>query len=532
MDSVSIRSPSAIHKLTEFQPSWTNDPPDRAQWEWRRVKRSFGYKRRTKLIDDLRKWNEDLRRCLEKAEVPAEDESRRVQNLKDRFNPKRCTMIRERMRSLHRALGSSLGCACSLPHVVTVNLDWTAYEKDMSGTVEVAMSYRTEQAVGRASVLWRKFQVTPESIKADEPKPQHLAPSPIPPRAPSPTSSIRLQMADLKVFRSILRSRTPPSVSPASDSTQLSPTGTTVPTIIAGPDTIPLTSSRSQIHLQQTQIHSEIHNLCVQMNRQCQPWTLSGFLSDPTNDAEISQTFSLNHVEKGQSAAAEPLTLKTLIASQRSRLRLQPHLALSVKQRRGIAAAMAWSVLHLSGSPWLGEQWAEKQAKILVERSHADREILARHPCISCFFPSLEAPPSAAAKIAKPDFAPLIPDKSVFDLGILLIELCINKPLVELGETDDRIRLLDSTTNSAASGKSSPTLLDDYSTAVSELDQVRLIAGDSYGNAVERCIKFVFQGLERTREFDHPNFRREFYNVVIAPIQATYLMMPETTLSA
>ncbi|RYP55837.1 hypothetical protein DL771_012304 [Monosporascus sp. 5C6A] len=276
------------------KPLWSNDPPDRVQWEWRRVKRSFGAKRREKLIGDLRHWNEDLRRCLEKPEVPVEDETPKVQALKNRFNPKRCNLI---------------------------------------------------------------------------------------PQQPS------------------------------------------------------------------------------------------------------------------------------------------LYMALSAKQRYGIAASVAWSVLHLSGSPWLGDRWDEDQAVILLERSSTGRKILSRYACASYLFPA-STNPASPEQTSRNSFTHLIPNKTVFALGILLIELCINKPFGEIQE----IRV--SGTNSSPN-----TLLDVYSTALGRLDEVRRQAGDSYGNAVERCVKCVFRGSEESRDFDLPNFRREFYEVVVAPVQATYQMMPGSSVS-
>jgi len=47
---------------------------------------SFKSKRCNRVIEDLRRWNEDLRRSLEQSEVPAENNSRKVEDLKRRFS--------------------------------------------------------------------------------------------------------------------------------------------------------------------------------------------------------------------------------------------------------------------------------------------------------------------------------------------------------------------------------------------------------------------------------------------------------------
>ena len=264
----------------------------------------------------------------------------------------------------------------------------------------------------------------------------------------------------------------------------------------------------------------EINSLCTEVSRQCKPWTLSGFLQDPSKEPEIEKGFLLSHIQEDSSGIIKTISIKSLISTHdQSPQQLSLYMALSAKQRYGIAASVAWSVLHLSGSPWLGDRWDEEQAIILLERSSTGREILSRYPCASYLFPT-STNPASLEQTPRDNFTHLIPNKTVFALGILLIELCINKPF---GETQG-IRV--SGTNT------SPTvLLGVYTTALGRLDEVRRQAGDSYGNAVERCVKCVFRGSEKNREFDLPGFRREFYEVVVAPVQAVYLMMPGSDIS-
>lgn len=56
-------------------------------------------------------------------------------------------------------------------------------------------------------------------------------------------------------------------------------------------------------------------------------------------------------------------------------------------------------------------------------------------------------------------------NKSVFALGILLVELCISEPLSE-SQQDEGM---------------APTLFDDYQAALGRLDEVYCLAGNSYG---------------------------------------------------
>ncbi|OIW26836.1 hypothetical protein CONLIGDRAFT_717050 [Coniochaeta ligniaria NRRL 30616] len=500
------------------KPLWTSEPSDRAQWEWRRVKRSFGSKRREKLVDDLRKWNDDLRMCLETPEVPAEDEGRKVQDLKRQFNPKRCNLIREWMRSFHRALSSGVNCVCSTPHEVTVELDWTAYATEKPREIQIAMSYRAEETLAMAPDSWRKLLVTLENHEAAASTAQQssfatlasssMGPPPEPQTVQPPTSSIRAKMSKIKFFHSSLTSGI---------SSQL-------PVATPGPEVIQLTTPRP---LPRPPMTDEIHSLCAQLSRQCSNWTLSGFLRDPHPPNEGERKFSLGHVGRESSVVTEPLALKSVIAGQQSVHRLDNHLALSAKQRYGIAAAMSWAVLHLSGSAWLKDQWDE-QTKILLQKTCEGRDILSSYPCISCLLPS--PPPSSPAppNTRQPDFSQYVRHRAIFCLGVLLIELALNKPFSELRDREDHIGPSGLSGSGTSAGKLPATVLGDYNAAIGRLEEVHLQAGDAYGNAAERCVKFVFGGPEKTREFDLPNFRREFYEVVVAPVQATYLMMPGT----
>jgi hypothetical protein len=176
------------------------------------VKHSLSTKKRNKVVEDLRNWNDDLRRSLEKSEVPAEDDSRKVQDLKRRFNLQRCDSIRRCLRSLHRALESGFHCACLPPHQAAIDLDWTAYESDTAKPFKVAISYGTgSQATKQLS--WRKLRISSEPpTQMVNPVPGLLTQSSQPPRTPSPNSSLQSKVVHFKTFLSL--SRTPPPPPP------------------------------------------------------------------------------------------------------------------------------------------------------------------------------------------------------------------------------------------------------------------------------------------------------------------------------
>jgi hypothetical protein len=258
-----------------------------------------------------------------------------------------------------------------------------------------------------------------------------------------------------------------------------------------------------------TSASTEITNLCNAVCTECNPWTLAGFLKDPGEGQGRQFSFDDSKTEFSEIIKAVPL--KSLLSSHEQLTQQQNgYTSLSAKQRFGIAASVAWSVLHLSGSPWLGNQWDDKQASIFLEKDQGDREILSRHPCALYIFSSPTTPEEPPTN----NFKHLIPNIIVFGLGILLIELCINKSFAEIRETNENAM--------------SNSLLDDYQTALSRLDEVYRLAGDSYGDAVARCVKSEFQGRDIYKNFDFSQFRQKFYDTVVAPVQATYLMFPDS----
>lgn len=245
-------------------------------------------------------------------------------------------------------------------------------------------------------------------------------------------------------------------------------------------------------------------SLCAALCTENSRWPLIRFLKDPNDDK--NRHYSLHHNSVDSTNIIKPIPLKSLISSREQQAQKRnPYLSLSAKQRFGIAATIAWSVLHLSCSPWLTDHWDQTQMGIFLERTHNGREVLSQHPCASYVF----SPRTCHKEATTDEFNHLVPNKTIFALGIFLIELCIGEPVSE------------------PQGEGAPaTVVDHYQSALIRLDEVYRRAGDSYGYATERCVKFSFEGRDLYNDFDFSRFRQQFYDVVVAPVQATYLTFP------
>ncbi|KAK4207499.1 hypothetical protein QBC37DRAFT_93067 [Rhypophila decipiens] len=476
---------SELLKSLEVGPE-TDSGADAVRRGWRRVKHSLTTKRRAKVIEDLRHWNEEFRRAVEKAEVPAEDDSRKVQDLVRRFNMQRCNSIRRDLNRLHQALESGFQCACSPAHCGAINLDWRAIESDTDRTFQLAFSYQQESESAQGVYSWRKLRTTLQRpVESATPAPASSALLPSPERSPSPTRSLRSKITN-KLKRSF--SHTPPLSPPP-----LLSTSTSNSTFLS-PHNIALLMSE----VTTTPISREINCLCTDLGRDQDPWTLDGFLKAPGNN-DPDGRFHFSHMQTScdSQQSLDILSVKSLVCSQPAPRR-NPFLALSAGQRFGIAASIAWAVLHLGGSSWFTDCWDQTQVGVFIEKTASGREFLSQYPWASCDFSRTgrRAAPSNSSNVNN-----LIPNRTVYAVGLLLIELCTNKPF-------------DATEESS---------FEHYHSALERLDEVYRLAGNSYGYAAERCVKFSFMGRDQYNDFEFSTFRQQFYESVVAPVQATYL---------
>lgn len=256
-------------------------------------------------------------------------------------------------------------------------------------------------------------------------------------------------------------------------------------------------------------LSKELTNLCNAVRTENVPHNLTGYFKDPKKnpDGDGYQGFFLNPNQPDLFRITEAFQLKSIISlGEFPAGKPNPIHSLTAKQRYGIAAAIAWSVLHLGETPWLGEYWSEKQANLFLEKNrHAGVPDSAKPYLSYIFSTSSPLPPKEQQQQQRQpssEFDDMIPNRVIFALGVILIELC----MIDMQKSD--------------------SLIKDYRTAVRELDRVRRIAGSAYGDAAERCVKFSFSGRDVYKKFGFEGFRKHFYENVVAPVQATYYLMP------
>lgn len=96
-------------------------------------------------------------------------------------------------------------------------------------------------------------------------------------------------------------------------------------------------------------------------------------------------------------------------------------------------------------------------------------------------------------------------------MGVCLIELGLDRSFEELRK--DYADRSDGAPISA---------IDDYDLTMKLADKLYFDVGSDYGDATMWCLRCEFPGRDTTKNFDHGSFKQNFFNSVVAPIQATF----------
>ncbi|KAK8136615.1 hypothetical protein PG984_004555 [Apiospora sp. TS-2023a] len=468
------------------KPRWTEEPPERANWEWKRVKRSFGTSSRQKLIQELQFWNNALKVCFEKSELPLDSDTPNltVESIRAKFNSQWCNEIRTQASHIHEAVAKSWRCQCG-DHQASLKLLWHG-DQLLKPPCELHVALCSNE-IPSGNANWQ--DVLFEQVKNVTPQ----EPQPPPPQALVPDVGRR------KSIKAWLK--------PSFDSPQDHDMMATQP--------FPMPSSSSATANSQKMIPSpDTDCLCHFLHQEHQQ---TGLLSGLWKPIHIRK-----RLEK-QPQATTVTPIRAVLAAKPNQF--SDSLLLSRRDRFGLAAAVAWAVLYLAESPWMASQWDTRPELYLFSESH--NHMWRHYPSLPSVFQEWSHPDATSTsddryKAPGSSFVP-VRNKTLFALGVLLIELCLNQPFEQLREEyrNDRLSSVLSTGPPA----------DDYVIATHQMQNVYLDAGDFYGDAVQRCIRCEFPGRDNTKNFHFEQFRRDFFSYVIAPVQATYALLPSSGIS-
>jgi len=169
-----------------------------------------------------------------------------------------------------------------------------------------------------------------------------------------------------------------------------------------------------------------------------------------------------------------------------------------------IGFKLALSVLQLHTTDWLSESWGKKDILFMKQKDEGSGSWtpVITKPFVSCVFSSRFPPSQSRAGSQKnPHPNPLFNyNKSLFSLGILLVELWYGKCLEDLRQKDDC---------------QADQELTDLTTMRRLIDQLYNDAGAKYRNAVRHC---AGDWSQPHLSLDKDALKNEVHHLVVEPL--------------
>ncbi|KAH7160731.1 hypothetical protein EDB81DRAFT_782864 [Dactylonectria macrodidyma] len=470
------------------KPRWTTDAEERAHWEWRRIRRSLGRKERAQLVAELQYWNTALKNIFEKIEIPLAESDPILDEIQARFNAAHCDKARQNFRHMHDVLAQRWGCSCP-EHGGNIRLDWHTTKISPTDKLTLVIPFDGSQNWHQVTV---NFQAVDEDNDVQSIASSSNVSAAATSRQPSPSPSRKSSPSLSKKLKGFFK--------PSSSQKHVKS-----PSFLAPP---PVTKQVSNTQ-------HEISCLCGYIKSAKEKDF--GYLHCPG----VHDRHLMVNLLPSTPRQMKSISLQSLLGSKRPKSS-STQLQLSRKHRFSVAAAAAWTLLYLCESPWMDNQWSGKDQIYFFSEEASALQGLAEHPTFQYIFRSIGSIPKEGSSLSGETErfqSKQIINKDLFSLGILLIELCLNT-------TFEQIRHESQTDDFSTSLGIPSSVVDDFEIATQQTDRIYLDAGDSYGYAVQRCLRCEFPGRDVTKSFDFRQFRQHFFTGVVAPVQATYLMQP------
>lgn len=166
-----------------------------------------------------------------------------------------------------------------------------------------------------------------------------------------------------------------------------------------------------------------------------------------------------------------------------------------------IALNLAYAVLQLHNTPWLQNSW--NMDNIYVRHKDPKTQYI-NSIYVSRAFTSPSAQKSARRRR-------IIPNETVFSLGVAFIELAYGEPLSELGTDDDELQ----------------DEITEFETAKRLSEELYERESANFAEATRRCIRCDFD--TRRQDLEDAEFRQKFYAGVIEPLREDYMQLYKPT---
>lgn len=266
----------------------------------------------------------------------------------------------------------------------------------------------------------------------------------------------------------------------------------------------------AQVHIDGLDKRPRITSLCEALKAAQNQSPTLGFLPDTSRNRciNIKMTNSI------PSDFAERISLSSLLPSSNMAFQHhRPHRTLTCKQRLRIAVTLAHAVLHLHESPWLSEAWSKSDIYFFSHGVDRYQHPIIDHPYVSRSFEQqaqLQVDSSSITHVADLPNS-FILNKSLFALGILFIELSLNRPFEDL--------CLEARDPNALAPEGPLRVMETYSVATSLIKAVCDELGEAYGYVVQRCLRCEFGIQDSKKQLGFDAFRALVHEGVLEPLE-------------
>ena len=162
----------------------------------------------------------------------------------------------------------------------------------------------------------------------------------------------------------------------------------------------------------------------------------------------------------------------------------------TLKSRLELAATLSSTALQLQNTPWLDSSWSSND--VLFHTG------IAAHPYITKFLDTDAGQREGLGKTGEPT---PVRNKTIFNLGVLLLEIFFRKPLDHFKTAED-----------------SP-IFTEFSIAKRLVKSLVEEASSGYADAVTACIYGDFGRGVKDHNFDNDAFRQAVYDYVVTPLE-------------
>ena len=256
----------------------------------------------------------------------------------------------------------------------------------------------------------------------------------------------------------------------------------------AGAQTIPNPSLHEAGLRTDTTIIS-ISNLCHALNDAHYKGEVEKCLGHLTGDGSPLGVYVIG--QRSPSTALKTVTLRDILTRE-----MGPYLVdapevplLTPKFRLKLATTLASTALQLQTTPWLNSSWDSHD--VLFHTG------IAADPYITKGFDSEANQPEDHVKLAKPS---PVRNESIFNLGVLLLELCLGKPLDYFRTPEDS------------------SIFTEFCIAKRLVENLAEEASSGYADAVTACIYCDFGREVKDHSLDNDAFRQAVYEYVVTPL--------------